>query len=258
MGEYYTGFVAEHYDLLVPEDETKSYAFFRSAIEFEGEPALELACGTGRPLLSFVMEGLDVEGLDSSSDMLDRCRTKAAERGVSVRLHEGRMESFEIDRSFRTIYAVSSSFNLLPTPDAMRESLRTIHRHLAPGGRLLLALHTPGELQVAAPSDWQVAREAERPSDGSQIRCLSRIVDFDPDRQTYETLYRYQQITDGRIRYEEDRGFLLHWQSQDQFSALLDGAGYVDIRALRADGKPSAPTDPVFIVAASRGSADRE
>ena len=158
--EYYTGFVAEYYDLLVPEDEAKSYGFFRSVVEQQGQPALELACGTGRPLLSFVAAGLDVEGLDSSSDMLDRCRGKASELGVSVALHQQRMESFEIPRAFRTIYCVSSSFMLLPSDGAAGSALASIHRHLQPGGRLLLALHLPGDFSEVSRTEWRVARES--------------------------------------------------------------------------------------------------
>jgi ubiquinone/menaquinone biosynthesis C-methylase UbiE len=69
--QFYTGFVAECYDLLIPDDEAGSYRFFQQAIEAKGEPALELGCGTGRPLLGYLEAGLDVEGLDSSADMLE-------------------------------------------------------------------------------------------------------------------------------------------------------------------------------------------
>ena len=89
---FYTGFVADHYDLLVPEDEGGSYVFFENAIREAGGPALELACGTGRPILAFRSKGLDVEGIDSSADMLERCRRKAREMGVEVALHEQRMD----------------------------------------------------------------------------------------------------------------------------------------------------------------------
>lgn len=173
-GDYYTGFVADHYDLLVPEDETRSYGLFRSVIESDGQPALELACGTGRPLLTFVADGLEVEGLDSSPDMLRRCAAKASDLRLSVRLHEQRMESFEIDRASRTIYCTSSSFQLLQDDEAVRRALSTIGRHL----------------------------------------------------------------------------FLLHWHTQDQFAGVLAGAGYVDIQALRGNGKASQATDRLFVFSA--------
>ena len=253
--EYYTGFVAEYYDLLVPEDEAKSYGFFRSAIEQQGQPALELACGTGRPLLSFAAAGLDVEGLDSSSDMLDRCRAKASDLGLSVALHQQRMESFEIARAFRTVYCVSSSFMLLPDDDGARQALATIHRHLEPGGRLLVALHLPGDFSEMSSTEWRVAREAVRPSDGSTVRCSSMLVDVDHEARTYETLLRYELITDGHVTHQEDRSFVLHWYTRERFAELLEAAGYVDVNLVRGNGKPSQPSDRVFIVSAFRSAA---
>ena len=46
-----------------------------------------LGCGDGDPLLALRAEGLDVEGLDSSADMLDRCRVRADAAGLDVVLH---------------------------------------------------------------------------------------------------------------------------------------------------------------------------
>lgn len=252
MDEFYTGFVAEHYDLLVPEDETKSHRLFRSFIERDGQPALELACGTGRPLLSFVAEGLDVEGLDSSSDMLARCRAKAAGLGLPVRLHEQRMESFAIDRAFRTIYCASSSFMLLADDHAVERALAASRRHLEPGGRLVIALHLPADFSEMSMSEWRVAREAQRREDGATVRCLSKLLDVNLELRTYRTLLRYQSIRDGSICHEQDRVFLLHWHTQEQFARLLAQAGYVDIRSLRASGKTSDPSDRLFTFSARR------
>jgi SAM-dependent methyltransferase len=45
------------------------YAAF---IEAAGQPALELGCGDGEPLLELLRRGYDVDGVDSSQGMLDR------------------------------------------------------------------------------------------------------------------------------------------------------------------------------------------
>jgi SAM-dependent methyltransferase len=250
--EFYTGVVAEHYDLLVPEDETRSHPFFRSALEQDGQPALELACGTGRPLLSFVAAGLDVEGLDSSSDMLDRCRAKAASAGLEVVLHHQRMESFAIERRFRTIYCASSSFTLLEDDETARRSLAAIHRHLEPNGRILLALHLPGDFATMSRTEWRVAREAQR-GDGATVRCLSKLLDVDGERRVYATSLRYEVVVDGAAVQREERTFRLHWYPREQLDALLGAAGYRDVQFVRGNGDLSPPTDRVFIVSARRG-----
>ena len=58
-------------------------AYFQGLIERYGQPALDVACGTGRLLLPYLRAGLDVDGCDISPDMLTRCREKA-ERGLWI------------------------------------------------------------------------------------------------------------------------------------------------------------------------------
>ena len=42
--------------------------YFRRYAE-AGQPALDLACGTGRLLIPYLRDGLDVDGCDVSADM---------------------------------------------------------------------------------------------------------------------------------------------------------------------------------------------
>lgn len=88
---FYTGLIADLYAPLRSESpDPEPYARFIAA---SGEPALELACGDGDPILELRRRGLDVEGLDASPDMLERCRRAAAEHGVDVVLHHQTMEN---------------------------------------------------------------------------------------------------------------------------------------------------------------------
>jgi ubiquinone/menaquinone biosynthesis C-methylase UbiE len=68
--DFYTGIVAELYGPLKSfSQDCEPYAAF---IEQAGTPALELGCGDGDPLLQLRQRGLEVEGVDSSADMLER------------------------------------------------------------------------------------------------------------------------------------------------------------------------------------------
>jgi SAM-dependent methyltransferase len=84
---FYTGLVADLYAPLrghVYDDPEPWHQFIVDV----GEPALELGCGDGDPLLALRERGLDVEGVDSSPDMIARCQAAAAERGLTaIRSH---------------------------------------------------------------------------------------------------------------------------------------------------------------------------
>ena len=78
--QFYTGLIAELYEPLAGGiGDAEPYIDF---VRRYGEPALELCCGSGRPMLELLDCGLAVEGLDSSTDMLALCRIAAAETGV--------------------------------------------------------------------------------------------------------------------------------------------------------------------------------
>lgn len=71
--------MAEMYDALVSY--RAPVAFYADLIRRAGQPALELGCGTGHPLLELLRQGLNVHGLDASRDMLARCQAKAQAQG---------------------------------------------------------------------------------------------------------------------------------------------------------------------------------
>ncbi len=249
--QFYTGFVAKHYDLLVPDDETGSFAYFRRAVETDGGPALELGCGTGRPLLSFVQAGLDVEGLDASADMLAICARKARELGVNIRLHHDHFEFFELERRFRTVYCVNSSFMLLPDDAATRIGLANIYRHLEPGGQVLISLEIPREPEARARDRWRTLRRAKR-EDGATIDCCGRLLRFDPTARVVESTLQYRELRDDQVVHEEEHDFLLHWHTQEQFAGLLREAGFTDARVELTDGSPADADARDFVFVAVR------
>jgi cyclopropane fatty-acyl-phospholipid synthase-like methyltransferase len=97
--EFYTGIVVEAYaKLKSAQFDPQPYADF---VAETGQPALEIGCGDGEPLLSLHAGGLDVEGVDSSGDMRDGCRAKAEALGLEVTLHHQRLEDLALPRRYR-------------------------------------------------------------------------------------------------------------------------------------------------------------
>src|SRR3954453_15475100 len=108
-------------------------AYFRKFVE-RGQPALDVACGTGRLLIPFVADGLDVDGCDVSTDMIALCRENAEKRGLSPTLFVQAMHELEPTRRYRTIF-VCGGFGLGSTRRQDEEGLPRVYEHLGPGGR---------------------------------------------------------------------------------------------------------------------------
>jgi demethylmenaquinone methyltransferase/2-methoxy-6-polyprenyl-1,4-benzoquinol methylase len=104
----------------------------RMAAVAPGEPALDLACGTGDIAARLRAAGADVTGLDLTHRMLRLAAAKPDLAGI--RWVCGDMLALPIPEASQHI--VTAGYGLRNVPD-LRQSMREIRRVLAPGGRFL-------------------------------------------------------------------------------------------------------------------------
>ena len=233
---FYTGLVSELYRALRSSDpDPEPYARF---IELAGQPALELGCGDGDPILELRRRGIDIEGVDSSAEMLDRCRARARREGLEVVLHHQRMEALDLgDRRFRTIFLAGATFNLLPDDDTAAAALAGIRHHLDGGGAALIPLFIPPEIH-----DDEIERVRESVDEhGAAIRFGITAVHRDEHARRQETMTRYERDDDVL-----ERPWILHWHTQEAFRDLAAAAGLETVAVLGADGEPAAPSATEF------------
>jgi SAM-dependent methyltransferase len=233
---FYTGLVAQLYGPLrsAGAPDPAPYARF---IERAGQPALELGCGEGEPLLDLRALGLDVEGLDSSPDMVDRCRTAALARGLDVVVHLQPMEAMQIDRRFRSIFIAGPTFNLLPDDATALRALTQIRLHLAPGGSVLIPLFVPEPTPVEA-----FGRARSHTADGVEMSVTPLSEVRDEAGRTQTTMLRYE-ITTANGTVTEDRPWLLHWYHQTDIRLLVAAAGLTVARVFSLTGGPAGEDD---------------
>lgn len=236
---FYTGLVADLYAALRSVDpDPEPYVRF---IGRSGEPALELGCGDGDPLLELRRRGLAVEGLDSSPDMLDRCRARAAAAGIDVVLHQSTIEEMDLGRRYRSIFLAGPTFNLLADDHTAVQALHRIAAHLEPGGSALVPLFVP---EPVAPEEiGRPRRHQEAPDLVLQVTTVSST--RDERARLQRTVLRYERIRDGAAEVEE-REWLLHWHTQESFASMAGAAG-LEVAAVRdAGGGPAAPSSTSF------------
>lgn len=94
---------------------------------------LDVACGTGKHL-ERLQGDFAVAGLDLNADMLAAARARCP----GVPFHEGSMVDFDLGRRFDVVTLLFSSIAYVRTAEAMRQTVATLARHLAPGGLLVL------------------------------------------------------------------------------------------------------------------------
>jgi SAM-dependent methyltransferase len=236
--------------------------YFQRFIERDGEPALDVACGTGRLLIPYLRAGLDVDGCDASADMVALCREKAEREGLAPTLFVQAMHELDPPRSYRTIY-VCGGFGLGSTREQDHEALNRFHELLEPGGTLLVDVEVPyadGELWRYWRKDERASlpEEAGRPkalhpaSDGTELGLRSRVVDFDPleQRVTYEM--RAEQWRDGALEAEEEHALTINLYFKNELVTMLELAGFADV-IVEGDHNDAEPTpEDDFLVFVAR------
>ena len=217
---FYTGLVADLYEPLAGGISDSSR--FIKFVEQHGEPALEICCGTGLPLLDLLEAGLDVEGIDASQDMLEICEAKASKRNLRVTLHQAKMQDFKMQRRFRSVYIANGSITLLPSDDDLTKTLRAIIECLDPRGVVLV------DLDVPKPDDLRrhIGKFKETQYEGCRIRVGMTQVDWHEKDSELIIKLRYERVSPGGLVESVDRDWFRKVWSVDRFCELLVDSGF--------------------------------
>lgn len=210
-------------------------------------PVADFGCGSGRFLLPLLADGIDIEGIDCSPDMLDLCRRYAAVNGLSPVLHRGDMQSMNLARTYRAALIPAFTLQILPNPSL---ALANIHRHLTPGGGLYLSTFIPhAELAGDPPADtWYLDHESALPGDRTATihtrHRLQPIIRFLVRRHHYEIRH-----PDGSLEDSHEATQHLRWYHPDELCDLLTAHGFrVNSRIADLDPDDHHPTPDSDII----------
>jgi ubiquinone/menaquinone biosynthesis C-methylase UbiE len=249
----YRGLIVEYWDLLRGDtSKWSSRPYFLKIIQQSGEPALDVACGSGRLLIDYLAEGIDIDGVDISSDMIAACRVNADNAGWNPNLYVQAMQDLVLPRRYRTIIVPSSSFLHLTNESAARQALDRFYTHLEPGGVLSMSMRVFEPDSEA--ENWEIVEEATRPTDGATVRRWFRCTYDIPNRLQF-TEDRYEILMGEKlVQAEQFSGSpYLTWYTVPEAIDLLKTAGFLSVEA-HADFtfNPAKDTETSFVILGRR------
>jgi len=150
---------------------------------------LELGAGTGRVSLHLAREGLTVEALDLSSELLAELERRAAAAGLAITATAGDGRNISGERRYSAVLAPMQFVHLLAGARDRALMLRSARAHLRRGGLFAAAVLTERAMPVAGIGDlvpdvreldgWvysSLPLELIDTGDGVELRRLRQIV----------------------------------------------------------------------------------
>lgn len=196
--------LAELYDLVPSYAKRPDIDFYLQYCLAAGGKILELGCGTGRVLLPIADADCQITGLDLSRYMLSKCRQKlqlkAKDVQNRVQLVQGEMTHFDLDDIFHLTIIPFRPFQHLISVNDQLACLRSINRHLAMKGTLIIDVF---QVDLGRLNNPRFTEEVEdvaefELSDGRRLRRTHRMTALHQAEQYNDCeLIYYLTDTDG-------------------------------------------------------------
>lgn len=250
--------MGELYDLGSPYATRPDVAFYLEEAEKSRGKVLEVACGTGRVLLSIARKGIAITGIDQSPAMLERCYEKLdrepEEVQGRVRLEQMDMRTFNLGERFALATIPFRPLQHMVKVADQLATLRSIHRHLNPGGHLVFDVFHPNlQMLAAGPGEEHEDFPLTTLPDGRSVRRTARVTGVHPSRQTSDVEMTYH-ITDTAGKTEKSvMRFPMRWFFRFEIEHLLERCGF-GLKAVYGNFDRSEFTDssPEMIFVAER------
>ena len=211
---------------------------------------LEPAVGTGRMLIPLLEAGLEVEGFDTSPEMLGLCRAHCRARGLDPVLRQGDMTTFAQPAAYAAVIVPTGTIALLDGRADTLRALACFRECLAAAGRLLVDLDPPPE-----PGHETDPEPMRHWRSGPYLWTLQvHHIEYDPAARQTTRWLRYEKWDDGVLAATELQLFRLQHWGLGEFTDLLTEAGFagVTVTADYRDAGQPGPASGIWTFRASR------
>ena len=243
----YLKLCTEFYDLELKNDQKAAIAlsfFMDYAIKANGK-ILEPMCGSGRFLIPMLQAGLDIEGFDASSHMLDALKQKHASISTSKPpIWQQFIEDFTNDKLYNLIFIPFGSWGLITDLENSKKSLEIMHSHLAPGGKFIIEIDTI----ASAPEQCGIPMHGSHIRDNESRIVLNTIPSYNKRTQMFTATCRYELFIKNILKTTENENFEQYLYRFDEMDKLLKDAGFTEIKKYADYSKAPATNTKTPIV----------
>ncbi|MBC2771475.1 class I SAM-dependent methyltransferase [Rhizobium sp. AQ_MP] len=204
---------------------------------------LDIGCGTGSVTLRLAKRGHQVTGIDPAKGMLQVARMKDEDGLVTwVAAEAG---SFSLRDRFDLAIMTGHVFQVFLDDAETLAALSNIHRHMAPGGQLIIESRNPLD---RAWEEWTRDKTHERGAvEGvGPVDVHYQTKEVEAEHVTFDAVFTIE--TSGEILISESR---LRFAPADTITRLLGEAGFAEVELLGWwDRTPYSDTSPEIIAIA--------
>jgi SAM-dependent methyltransferase len=248
----YSQRVVDLYDQWFPEHLREDIDLYVAVALARGGRVLDAGCGTGRLMLPLLRSGAQVDGVDVTPGMIERCRSKVAAEGYTAELRCQALQRLRMDAHYETAIAAYNVFNFLLSQEDQVAALRALWAHLNPGGLLMLGVGGPDVYRVGQDESMEFLSYRTPDPDAAVQAFVYVAYDHDEIAQIADGRARLELYRDGLLTEQRSERRLRRWVYPAEMRLLLQAAGFEDIRITDTFGDEAEMIEDELVYWATR------
>jgi SAM-dependent methyltransferase len=225
---------ADHYDLFYADKDYESECNMIEEVfgrygKGQIRTILDLGCGTGNHAFPLAKRGYEVTGVDRSGDMLANARSKLTNfKSHSQTLPlflQGELRSLDLEQQFDAVLMMFAVLGYQLTNEDILASLKTVRRHLKPGGLFICDVWYGPAVLTIRPGDKIKTIPTE---DGKVVRLASGKLDIYHHQATVN--YHVLHLQGRRVLSESKESHQVRYFFPQELALFFDHAGMEMLR----------------------------
>lgn len=212
------------------------YLLLLASIDSHPRTMLEVGCGTGTLCKLLSEEGFELSGLDISGAMI--AEAQARHKGLPITFYQSDARTFELNRTFDSIFSFFDSLNNLLTLEDLGRAFQRVFAHLKPSGSFVFDVNTPYAFDQRLFDQRHMAKK-------SKLK-YNWIGDYNPETKLIKVNMEFWWQDQHFTEVHNQRGY-----EMTEVAPLLYQAGFQEVRAFHSYGlePPRKTSDRIHFTA---------